>query len=78
MLMTHGNFDAAEALAHEAEHLNAAYTPDEDTPRKVLDDVAKARSRAIDPTDSHALLTAARTALDHGDLDTAELLAHQA
>lgn len=66
------NFEAAEALAHEAEKVQVTYTKTEDTPRKVLDDVAKAKS------DPKCLLTAARAALERRDLDHAEQYAHLA
>src|SRR5205823_6558579 len=42
-LVTRGNLDAAEAMAREAEALNASYLANEDTSRKVLDDIAKVR-----------------------------------
>jgi type II secretory pathway component GspD/PulD (secretin) len=43
LLMAHGNYDAAQALAREAERLHAPLLPGEDTPQKVLDDIARAR-----------------------------------
>jgi type II secretory pathway component GspD/PulD (secretin) len=67
-----GMFDAAEALAREADQLHVTYSWGEDTPRRVLDDVAKAR------TDPKVLLGAARAALQENQLDRAEMLAHQA
>ncbi len=66
------NFDAAERLAHEAEKLKVTYGKGDDTPKKVLDDVAKAKS------DPKALLGAARAALERNDLDAAEKYAHLA
>jgi type II secretory pathway component GspD/PulD (secretin) len=43
LLMVRGNYDAAQALAHEAERLHAPLVPGEDSPQKVLDDIARAR-----------------------------------
>lgn len=42
-LVTKGNLDAAEAMAREAEAMNANYLPSEDTPRKIIDDVVRLR-----------------------------------
>jgi type II secretory pathway component GspD/PulD (secretin) len=67
-----GDFDRAEQLAREAEALGPALNKGEDTPRKVLDDVARAR------TDAKGLLTAARAALARRQLDRAEQLAKMA
>lgn len=67
-LLAQGNLDAAEQLAKEAEKLGAPANG-EDSPRKVLDDVTKARN------DPKVLLTAARAALARGDYDAAEELA---
>jgi type II secretory pathway component GspD/PulD (secretin) len=67
-----GRFDAAEALAREADQLHVTYSWGEDTPRRVLDDIARAR------TDPKVLLGAARAALQQNDFDRAEMLAHQA
>ncbi len=74
-LIQKGEYDAAESLAKEAKGLNVSYSPGEDTPQKVLDDVARGRTAK---RDGKSLLTAARTALDHGDLDRAESLAKDA
>ncbi len=43
-LLAQGNHDAAEQLAREADRLGATYGASEDTPRKVLDDVSRAKS----------------------------------
>jgi type II secretory pathway component GspD/PulD (secretin)/tetratricopeptide (TPR) repeat protein len=72
-LMGRGNYDAAELLAHEVERMNVSFAPNEDTPRKVLGDVALAKA----PKDAKGLLAASRAALQKGDLDDAERLAHQ-
>ncbi len=71
-LMTSGNIDAAEQLANEALKLNAVYTANEDTPPKVLNDVARFKS------DPKVMVASARKALDKGNLDLAEGLAHAA
>jgi Flp pilus assembly secretin CpaC len=60
------NFEAAEALIREAEACHTNYAKNEDTPAKVKEDLAKAR------TDAKTLLAAARAALQHNDLDRAE------
>jgi type II secretory pathway component GspD/PulD (secretin) len=69
VLMAKGNYDAAQTLAREAAAVNAVYLPGEDTPAKVIDDIAKTRGNA------KALLAAARNALQNGDYDQAERLA---
>jgi type II secretory pathway component GspD/PulD (secretin) len=66
------DFDEAEALARDADSHGAVFGPSEDSPRKILADVAKARS------DPAALLKAARAFLQQKDLDRAEVYAHQA
>src|SRR5262249_32416271 len=71
-LMAKGNYDAAEALAREAEQFNANYHQGEDTPRKVLDDIARTKS------DPKKLLVSARVAFQCGELDHAEKLAQAA
>ncbi len=67
-----GDFDKAEALAHEAERAGVPNTGDGDTPRKVIDEVVQARS------DPKKLLTFARQAYQNKDYDRAELLAKAA
>jgi type II secretory pathway component GspD/PulD (secretin) len=71
-LMAKANYDAAESLAHEVMQMHVTYAPGEDTPQKVLTDIVVAKSNA------KGLLVAARTALQVGDLDRAERLAHAA
>ena len=68
--MAQFNFERTEQLAHEAEHLQPKLSPTEDTPKKVLDDLARVR------TDPKALLKAARVALGRKDYDRAEQFAH--
>jgi type II secretory pathway component GspD/PulD (secretin) len=72
ILMDKGDYDAAAALAREAELLGAVYDAREDTPVKVHNDIEKIRSNPS------ALMATARVALQNGDLDKAERLAHQA
>jgi type II secretory pathway component GspD/PulD (secretin) len=72
LLLNGGNYDAAESLAHEAEQLHVSYGPNEDTPRKVLDDIL------IIKGDTKAIVSAGRRALQEGDLDRAEGLARSA
>jgi type II secretory pathway component GspD/PulD (secretin) len=69
-LMAKANYEAAETLAKEAAQLKANFRPGEDTPQRVLDDIARIRA------DAKKLLISARIALDCGDLDRAEALAH--
>jgi type II secretory pathway component GspD/PulD (secretin) len=71
-LMAKANYDAAEALAREADKLKVNFRPGEDTPRMVLDDIARLR------TDPKKLLLSARVAYQKGDLDRAETLARAA
>lgn len=61
-----GDLVAAEQMAAEVAHMPVNYDPKEDTPAKVLDDVAKMKS------DPKACLTTARLCLQKGDLDQAE------
>src|SRR5262249_32689646 len=72
LLLNQSNYDAAESLAHEAEQLHVSYGPNEDTPRKVLDDILIVKG------DTKAILSAARRAYQEGDLDRAEGLARSA
>jgi type II secretory pathway component GspD/PulD (secretin)/tetratricopeptide (TPR) repeat protein len=67
-----GNFDTAEALAKEVAGMNLSYRPDEDSPAKVMKDVASAR------TDAKSLLQAARSSLAQKHFDQAEKYARQA
>ncbi len=64
--LAQGNFDAAEALAREAAALNGKHLRNDDTPAKLLQDVAKAK------TDPKALLQAARASLKRKEYDKAE------
>jgi type II secretory pathway component GspD/PulD (secretin) len=68
-MLAGGNFDAAEQLVREADLLKVTYAASEDTPRKVHEEISRARS------DPKFLLGAARDALKRGDLDRADLLA---
>ncbi len=73
-MVAHGDYDGAEKLAREVEAMHVAFVPErEDTPRKILDEVARARM----PKDSKSLLAAARAALIKGDLDNADRLAQE-
>jgi type II secretory pathway component GspD/PulD (secretin) len=67
-----GNFDAAETLAKEVAGKNLAYRPDEDSPAKVMKDIASAR------TDAKVLLQAARSSLARKNFDQAEKYARLA
>jgi len=78
LMIGRGNYDAAQALALEANHLNATYTMGEDTPRKVLDDITEARMAASLPSDTKTLLARARAALARGNFDEAERMAQKA
>ncbi len=66
------NFDAAEALAKEVARQNLSYRPDEDSPAKVLKDIAAARS------DATILLHASRNALARKNFDQADKYARLA
>ncbi len=60
------DLDAADRLAREADRMGVVFTPAEDSPKRVLQDVAAARA------DSKSLLSAARSALQRGEFDRAE------
>jgi Flp pilus assembly secretin CpaC len=64
--LAQGNFETAEALAHDAERMAVPFTPSEDSPKKVLEDLGKARN------DPKALLLASRAALARKDYERAE------
>ncbi len=64
-----GNLEAAEQMAHEVERIGIVVGPGDDSPRKLLDEIAHARQ------DASALLMLARAAVARGDLDRAEALA---
>src|SRR5207253_2868560 len=73
-MMAHGDYDGAEKLAREVEALHVTFVAErEDTPRKIMDEIARARM----PKDSKGLLAAARVALQKGDLDNADRLAQE-
>jgi type II secretory pathway component GspD/PulD (secretin) len=67
-----GDLDAAETLAREADQLRVPLAPQEDSPRKILGDLDKARR------DPKTLLLAARAALQRGQYDRAEQYARSA
>ncbi len=71
-LIGQGEFDSAERLAREANLTPGKPNGREDTPARVLEDVAKARRNP------HTLLTASRAALKRNDFDRAEKLAQAA
>jgi type II secretory pathway component GspD/PulD (secretin)/tetratricopeptide (TPR) repeat protein len=75
VFMSRGNYDAAQALAREAEQKGVAFGPREDTPQKVLSDIAVMRAAPAVPDDPKSLLAAARQSLTKGDLDAAEQFA---
>ena len=66
-----GDFDRADQEAREAVALKAEFARNEDSPAKVIEDLAKAHT---DPT---ALLKASRAALARKDYDRAERYAHE-
>jgi type II secretory pathway component GspD/PulD (secretin) len=70
-LLLNYDFEAATALANEAKRFNAPFLKNEDTPQKVLDEIARLRA------DPKALLMGARLALKRGELDRAEQLAKE-
>lgn len=73
-MIAKGDYPGAEKLAHEVEAMHVTLVPErEDTPRKVLDEVARSRM----PKDSKGLLAASRAALQKGELDNAERLAQE-
>ncbi|MHB1421877.1 MAG: type II secretion system protein GspD [Gemmataceae bacterium] len=70
--LTAANLDAAESLTQEAEELHAVFGPREDSPRKVRDDLDKARR------DAKTMLQASRAALQRAEWDRAEKYARSA
>src|SRR5207244_3853628 len=70
-LLSRVDIDGAEQLALEAKKMNGSFTAGEDTPDKILSDLATLRN------DPKAVLAAARAACDRGDYDRAEHYAHQ-
>ncbi len=69
VLLGQGNIDAAEELVSEVEKLAVTFAHRDDSPRKVREAIAKARS------DPKTLLEAARAAMKRGDLDRADYYA---
>ena len=67
--LSQGNFDTAEALANEVAKQKLPYAATEDSPVKVLKDVAAGRQ------DPKLLLTGARSALARKEFDQAEKFA---
>jgi type II secretory pathway component GspD/PulD (secretin) len=65
-----GNFEACEAMLADAEGVPVTFAKGEDTPAKVREDLAKAK------TDAKALLAAARSAFSRKDYNRAEQYAH--
>jgi type II secretory pathway component GspD/PulD (secretin) len=76
LMLSRGDYVAAQTLAKEADQLGASYQAGEDTPQKLLADI-KARS-VVQSSDPKKLLEASRTCLKRGDLDEAERLAQAA
>jgi type II secretory pathway component GspD/PulD (secretin) len=78
-LLAKGNYDAADAMAKEANAMGVMYAPGEDTPARVMNDVVEAKkNNGTLSNDPKALLISARAAMGRGDYDLAEKLAHQA
>jgi type II secretory pathway component GspD/PulD (secretin) len=73
-MVVKGDYAGAEKLAHEVEAMHVTFTDREDSPRKILDEVARSRM----PKDPKSLLAASRAALNKGDLDNADRLAQEA
>ena len=70
--LARANLDAAEVLAREAEQMQVNFGGREDSPRRLLDDLDKARK------DPKTMLTASRAAMQRGELDKAEQYARAA
>ena len=51
-LLEKGNYEAAEALAGEADKLTVSYSASEDTPKKVKEDIAKAKTANLKPAEA--------------------------
>jgi len=67
-MLARSDYAGAEKLAHEVEAMHVTFTEREDSPRKILDEVARSRM----PKDPKSLLAASRAALQKGDLDNAQ------
>jgi type II secretory pathway component GspD/PulD (secretin) len=70
--LSKADLDAAETLAREADQLHAPFAPQDDSPRKILEDLGKAQR------DPKTLLLAARVALQRSHFDRAEKYARSA
>ncbi|HZV04506.1 MAG TPA: hypothetical protein VE999_05400 [Gemmataceae bacterium] len=70
--LAQSDLEAAETLAREADQLHITFAPNEDSPRKVYEDLDKARR------DAKTLLLASRASLQRGSLDRAEQYARAA
>jgi type II secretory pathway component GspD/PulD (secretin) len=71
-VMNKGDLDAAEQMAGEVAHMPVSYEVKEDTPAKVMEDIAKMKS------EPKACLAAARFCLQKGELEKAEMFAQSA
>jgi type II secretory pathway component GspD/PulD (secretin) len=71
-MLNQGNWDGAEAIAHEVQQTGVQFGTAEDSPTQILKDIDVLRH------DPKALLATARAALTQGDVDRAEALARQA
>ncbi len=67
-----GHWEVTEALANEVQRSGVTFSPTEDTPQRVLEDLQKMRR------DPKALIRMARAALAQKDFDRAEAFARQA
>jgi type II secretory pathway component GspD/PulD (secretin) len=70
--LSKSDLEAAETLAREVDQLHITFAPQEDSPRKVFEDLDKARR------DAKTLLLASRASLQRGSLDRAEQYARAA
>ena len=70
--LAQANLDAAEALILQVEQMRVSFEPREDTPRKIREDLDKARR------DAKTLLMASRVALQRAEFDAAEKYARSA
>src|ERR1700730_18183920 len=71
-MMRQSNYDLAQTLALEAGQLGVQFHAGEATPSRVMADITKARGNP------KGLLASGRQALERGDYDLAESLAHPA
>ncbi len=70
--LAQSDLDAAEKLARDVDRLGVSFGPQEDSPSKVRDDIERLRR------DAKSMLSAARSAMQHGNLDRAEQYARAA